>query len=228
MIQEAHESYKIKNYTKAFELYSQLAESGNADAQTSLAFMYQTAQACEKNEAKALALYTKAAKEKQPYALFNLAILYANGMGGVTLDKFKAHNLHMQAAKEKVPPAMYEVALMLERGHGCTQNYKEAAFWYEKGANYGHLGSFNNLGALYKEGKGVTQDNARTYVCFSHAAQGGLAEGLYNLGMLYDQGIGCAKNQEEALDLCRKAAYKGHSKAKKIISNLQQSGKIVF
>lgn len=228
MIQEAHTAYNAKDYTKAFKLYSQLAESGNADAQTSLAFMYQKAQGCEVNEPLIVELYTKAADAKQPYALFNLAILYANGIGGVEHNQFKAHELHMQAAVKEVPPAMYEVALMLERGLGCVQNYSEAAFWYEEGAKRGHLESFNNLGALYKEGHGVPQDNARTFVCFSRAAKGGLAEGLYNLGMLYDQGIGCAQDHEEALNLCRKAAYKGHKKAKDIIAGLQQSGKIVF
>jgi len=228
MIEEAHKAYTAKDYTEAFSLYTELAESGNSDAQTSLAFMYQKAQGCELNHSKALELYTAASQKLQPYALFNLAILYTNGIGGVTQDKFKAHELHMLAAQNKVPPAMYEVGLMLERGIGCTQDYKEAAFWYEQGAKYGHAGSFNNLGALYKDGNGVPQDNGRTFFCFSRAAEAELAEGLYNLGMLYDQGIGCEKSQEKALDLCRKAAYQGHQKAKKIINDLQQTGKIVF
>ena len=228
MIQEAHTAYNAKDYEKAFTLYTQLANSGNADAQTSLAFMYQKEQGCEKNEAKALELYEKAVESNQPFAFFNLAILYANGVGGVEHDQFKAYDLHMEAATREVPPAMYEVALMLERGLGCPQNYSEAAFWYEEGAKRGHLESFNNLGALYKEGHGVPQDNARTFVCFTRAANGGLAQGLYNLGMLYDQGIGCAQDHDKALDLCRKAAYKGHEKAKKIIQDLQENGKIVF
>ena len=228
MIQQAHDAYNAGNFTTAYELYTQLAEQGNADAQTSLAFMHQKEQGCTQDEAKVLELYTKAAEAKQPYALFNLAILYANGVGGVQHDQFKAHDLHMEAATREVPPAMYEVALMLERGLGCMQNYSEAAFWYEEGAKRGHLESFNNLGALYKEGHGVPKDEARTFICFSRAAEGGLAEGLYNLGMLYDQGVGCDQDHDKALDLCRKAAYKGHEKAKGIIKGLQEDGKIVF
>ena len=134
----------------------------------------------------------------------------------------------MQAATREVPPAMYEVALMLERGLGCIQNYSEAAFWYEEGAKRGHLECFNNLGVLYKEGHGVVKDEAKTFICFSRAADGGLAEGLYNLGLLYDQGVGCDEDHDKALDLCRKAAYKGHQKAKDIIQGLQEDGKIVF
>ncbi|MCK4974944.1 MAG: sel1 repeat family protein [Sulfurimonas sp.] len=228
MIKKAHEAYNKQDFKTAFEMYTKLADEGNADAQTSLAFMYQKAQGCEKNDAKALELYEKAVEAKQPYALFNLAILYMNGLGGVQTDQFKAHELHMEAATREVPPAMYEVALMLERGLGCLQNYSEAAFWYEEGAKRGHLESFNNLGVLYKDGHGVESDRDRCFLCFSRAADGGLAEGLYNLGQLYDQGYGCEEDHDKALDLCRKAAYKGHKKAKEIIKGLQEDGKIVF
>ena len=113
MIQQAHDAYNKQDFTKAFELYTQLAQDGNADAQTSLGFMYQNSQGCEKNDAKAVELYTLGAEAKQPYALFNLAILYMNGLCGLQSDQFKAHELHMEAATREVPPAMYEVALML-------------------------------------------------------------------------------------------------------------------
>lgn len=228
MIQTAHDAYNAGDFKTAFELYEKLSNEGNADAQTSLAFMLQNAQGCEADEAKALELYTKAAEKDQPYALFNLGVLYANGLGGAEHDLFKAHELYMQAAIREVPQAMYEAALMLERGLGCTANFSEAAFWYEEGAKRGHLECFNNLGVLYKEGHGVIQDDARCFICFSRAAEGGLAEGLYNLGLLYDQGIGCEMDNDKALEYCRQAAYKGHAKAKEIIKGLQEEGKIVF
>jgi len=228
MIKEAHVAYNAKDYEKAYKLYSELADQGNVDAMTSLGYMHQMGQGCAVDEAKTLELYTKAAEAKQPYALFNLAILYENGVGGVEHDMFKAHELHMQAATREVPPAMYEVALMLERGLGCVQNYSEAAFWYEEAAKRGHAAAFNNLGVLYKDGLGVERDEKRSFICFSRAAEAELAEGLFNLGLLYDQGVGCEEDHDKALDLCRKAAYKGHEKAKKIIRDLQEDGKIVF
>jgi len=228
MIQKANEAYNAKDYETAFKLFTKLAKQGNADAQTSLGYMYQMGQGCEKDEAKTVELYSKGAEAKQPYALYNLAILYENGIGGVEHDQFKAYELHLEASTLGVPPAMYEAALMLERGLGCVQNYSEAAFWYEEAAKRGHLESFNNLGALYKEGHGVVKDDARCFICFKRAADGGLAQGLYNLGLLYDQGVGCEMDNDKALDLCRKAAYAGHPKAKEIIKNLQEDGKIVF
>ncbi|PHS59094.1 MAG: hypothetical protein COB17_00745 [Sulfurimonas sp.] len=228
MIEKANEAYNKKDFTTAFEIYAKLASEGNADAQTSLGYMYQNGQACEIDKQKAFKYYELGAEQKQAYALFNLAILYMNGLDGVEHDQFKAHDLHLQAAEREVPPAMYEVALMLERGLGCVQNYSEAAFWYEEGAKRGHFESFNNLGVLYKDGHGVDTDRDRCFLCFKKAADGGLAEGIYNLGQLYDQGYGCEIDHDKALDLCRKAAYKGHAKAKEIIKGLQEDAKIVF
>jgi len=228
LINKANQAYNAKDYATAYDLYSQLEKEGDATAQTSLAFMYQNAQGCEKNEKAALELYTLAAEAKQPYALFNLAILYENGVGGVEHDQFKAHELHMLAAEREVPPAQYEVALMLERGLGCVQNYSEAAFWYEEAAKRGHIQAFNNLGVLYKDGLGVSTDEKRAFICFVRASEGGLAQGHYNLGLMYDQGVGCEQDNDKALDLCRKAAYAGHEKAKEIIKGLQEDGKIVF
>jgi TPR repeat protein len=228
MIEKAHEAYNKQDFTTALELYTKLAEQDNADAMTSLGYMYQNGQGCEIDEQKALAFYEKGAELKQPYALFNLAIIYMNGLCNVVTDQFKAHNLHMQAAEREVPPAMYEVGLMLERGLGCLQNYSEAAFWYEEAAKRGHAESFNNLGVLYKDGHGVNQDRDRCFLCFSRAADADLAEGLYNLGQLYDHGYGCEMDHDKALDLCRKAAYKGHAKAKEIIKKMQEDGQIVF
>jgi TPR repeat protein len=228
MIQKAHDAYNTGNFKTALEIYSELAHEGNADAQTSLGYMYQNGQGCERDDQKVVELYTKAAEAFQPYALYNLAILYENGFCGVECDQFKAYELHMEAAVREIPQAMYEVALMLEHGIGCLQNYSEAAFWYEEGAKRGNLECFNNLGVLYKEGHGVEQSDAKCFICFSRAAEGELAEGLYNLGLLYDQGIGCETNNDTALDYCRKAAYKGHLKAKEIIKGLQEDGKIVF
>ena len=116
---------------------------------------------------------------------------------------------------------------MLERGLGCIQNYSKAAFWYEEAAKRGHIQAFNNLGVLYKDGLGVKQDDNRCFICFVRASEGGLTQGHYNLGLLYDQGVGCEQDNDKALDLCRKAAYAGHEKAKEIIKALQEDTAMV-
>ncbi len=227
-IEEAHAAYNAGAYEEAFQRYAALAKEGDPDAQTSLAYMYQMGQGCRRDEAKALSLYQKAIEHKQPYALFNLAIWYANGKGGVERNPFKAFELFLQAAIAGIPQAQYETAVMLERGLGCTQDYAEAAHWYEEAAKRGHAEAFNNLGVLYKEGTGVAQDYGRAFICFSRAAEQNLATAQFNLGYLYDHGLGVEMDHEKALELCRKAAFQGHPKAKEVIRKLQEEGKIAF
>lgn len=228
MIQEAHKAYNEKDYPKALKLYTTLAEEGNADAQTSLAYMYQMGQGVPKDDLKAFMLYEKAVAQKQPYALYNMALLYAGGLGGVVQNPVYAHQLFLEAATLGVAEAQYSVALEFERGISCVQNYSEAAFWYEEAAKRGHVEAFNNLGVCYKEGIGVEQNYQRAFVCFSRASEKGLAVAQYNLGQLYDGGLGVEEDHDKALELCRKAAYGGHQKAKDIIAKLQQEGKITF
>ena len=227
-IQDAHKLYNEQKYEEAFVAYEKLAHEGNADAQTSLGYMYQTGQAVPKNEAKAIEWYEKAIEQEQPYALFNMALMYANSSELIEQDIEKAHELFLRAAVAGVDLAQYEVALMFEQGAGCTQNYSEAAFWYEEAAKRGHMEAFNNLGVLYKEGRGVHQNFQRAFVCFSRAAEKGLPAAQYNLGLLYDRGEGVEEDHEKALEWCRKAAFQGHAKAKQIIAGLQEQGKIVF
>jgi TPR repeat protein len=228
MLQEAHKAYNEKDYAKALELYTILADKGDADAQTSLAYMYQMGHGVERDDLKAFTLYERAIEKKQPYALFNMALLYDGGLGGVVKNPIQAHALFLEAAIGGVPEAQYQVALQFERGLTCAQNASEAAFWYEEAAKRGHAEAFNNLGVLYKEGVGVEQNYHRAFVCFSRASEKGLAVAQYNLGQLYDAGLGVEVDHDKALELCRKAAYGGHQKAKDIISKLQQDGKITF
>lgn len=166
MIQEAHNTYNGKDYAKAFELYTKLSSLNNEEAQTSLAYMYQNAQGCERDMDKAIALYWAAAEKKQPYALYNLALFYANGQHGVPFDQYKAHELFLESAVREAVPAMYEVGVMFEKGLGCICSFSEAAFWYEEAAKRGHPEAFNNLGVLYKDGHGVSQDEKRAFICF--------------------------------------------------------------
>lgn len=82
MIKQAHEAYNSKDFSSGTLNNAQLSNEDNADAMTSLGYMYQNAQGCEKDEAKALQLYERAAELKQPYALYNLGVLYTERAGG--------------------------------------------------------------------------------------------------------------------------------------------------
>ena len=52
MIKKAHDAYNSQDFKTAIELYTQLCDEGDADAMTSLGYMYQNAQGCQKDDAK--------------------------------------------------------------------------------------------------------------------------------------------------------------------------------
>ena len=66
-----------------------------------------------------------------------------------------------------------------------ARDYTQAAEWYRKAAQQGHLAAQVNLGTLYLKGLGVHLDYAQAYLWFSLAARAGSRPaqiGLSDLG----------------------------------------------
>ena len=58
-----------------------LAGQGNAVAQFSLGFMYDTGQGVTQDDSEAVTWYRKAAAQGHANAQYNIGVLYANGRG---------------------------------------------------------------------------------------------------------------------------------------------------
>jgi uncharacterized protein len=80
----------------ALVVWQQAAESGDAEAQTNVAEIYERGSGGAPNYEAAVLWYRKAADQKYARALFNLGTLYEQGLG-VEQDKLKALNLYRQA-----------------------------------------------------------------------------------------------------------------------------------
>ena len=83
---------------------------------------------------------------------------------------------------------------MYDNGQGVTQDYKQAAYWYEKAATQGLAKAQYNLGYLYANGQGVTQDYKQAVNWYEKSATQGVADAQDNLGLMYDKGQGVTKN----------------------------------
>ena len=59
---------------------------------------------------------------------------------------------------------------MIAKGRGVDKNFIEAAKWYRKAAEQGHVKSQNNLGIMYEEGEGVPQDYTQSVYWYRNAA----------------------------------------------------------
>ena len=101
-------------------------------------------------------------------------------------------------AKQGDVEAQYKLGLMYYTGAYVTQNYKQAAYWFEKAATLGVAKAQYNLGLMYDNGQGVTQDYKQAVYWFEKAATQGLAKAQYNLGLMYSNGQGVTQNYKQA------------------------------
>jgi len=77
--------------------------------------------------------------------------------------------------------------------HMLSKEWKEAASYYEKAAELGHMGAQYALGEFYSEGKGVNKNGNKAVYWYKRAAGQGHSDAQYNLAVLYQRGeiIGC-------------------------------------
>src|SRR2546427_8653224 len=98
-----------------------------------------------------------------------------------------------------------------EKGLGVTQDYKKAAYWYQKAAKHSDVLGQRNLGSLYYRGLGVPQDSAQAEHWLRKAAEQGYDDAQYLLGGLYLRGV--HKDFAQMHDWLRKTFEEGSNNA---------------
>ena len=109
--------------------------------------------------------------------------------------------------------------------NGVSKDYAEAAKWYRKAAEQGHLDAQTNLGFCYANGKGVAKDEIEAVKWYRKAAEQGHSVAQYNLGNSYYFGRGVAKDINEAVKWYQKAAEQGHLEAQNNMGFCYANGK---
>ena len=103
--------YNEQNFTKAFELYEQLAKQGNIDAQFYLGLMYYNGQGVKQDFSYAVYWYEESAIQGHAEAQFNLGVMYDCGLG-VKQDYKKARELYEESAKQGNSEAQFILGVM--------------------------------------------------------------------------------------------------------------------
>ncbi len=86
---EGYKAYQRGDYETALRIYRELAEQGNASAQTYLGFMYDTGLGVPQDYEVAVRWYHKAANQGLALAQSNLGVMYYKGLS-VTQDYAEA------------------------------------------------------------------------------------------------------------------------------------------
>ena len=102
-------------------------------------------------------------------------------------------------------------------GRGGTRRAaaREAAKWFAKAAEKGHLPAQYMLGRLYYDGKGLPRNLRKAARWFARAAGKGHASSQIMLGQMHYSGRGVPKDDKKALEWFRRAAAQGSATAKR-------------
>ena len=125
-------------------------------------------------------------------------------------EPYLAQRLWLAMAQEGVADGAYNLAMLYDSGAGVDHDAVQAAYWYRRAAEAGHLHAQHNLAVAYANGDGVELDFDKALAWWTLAASSGNADSQYNLGIVYATGLhGVAKNLKMAKKWWRMAALKG-------------------
>jgi uncharacterized protein len=163
-----------------------------------------------KDYAQAYRQWKSAAEAGNPEAQFDLAVLYAQGLG-VARDLGTAMRWYGSAAEQGNAQAQFALGQIYSRGWGAPRDTVDAMRWMEMANDPSSDGSPTRWSLI--EGYGAERDDAQAAYWYRKAAEQGHAEAQYNLARLYATGQGVARDQEAALHWMRAAASQGYAPA---------------
>jgi TPR repeat protein len=209
---------------KLFEDTKAKAEKGDAEAQFTVGWDYETGMGVERDKVEAVKWYRKAAEQNNAGAQFNLAHCYADGQG-VAKNEVEAVKWYRKAAEQNLAQAQCNLGACYRDGQGVVKDEVEAVKWLRKAAEQNDARGQANLGICYDYGKGVAMDYVEAVKWYRKAAEQNLAQPQYNLGTCYASGRGVAEDDVEAVKWYRKAAEQNYAEAQFNLGGCYRDGK---
>ena len=165
--------YNQNQYAQALPCFTEVAKTGNDQAETYLGIMYQHGFGTQPDLAAAARWYNKAARQGDQWAYDNLM-----AMGNPKLATGKNYAEYSRALEEGVkngdPAAETATGVMYYYGlGGHKQNYDNARSWFEKAAKKGDATAANYLGRMYYYEIGVEQNSLMAKQYLAQAAKSG-------------------------------------------------------
>lgn len=160
------------------------AGAGDVSAYNSLGDAYYYGRdGAQKNLAKAVANYRKAADAGNAQGQYNLGYCYAHGFG-VAMDSATGLKWLLKASDQGSVNARNEIGANARDGNGVAKDPAVAAKWFRSAADGGSAGGQANLGALYLNGIGVERDLDQARIWLQKAAAQGNAKAKADLALL--------------------------------------------
>jgi len=199
------------------------AEAGNIKAIHQLGREYMNGGKVDKNYARALECFMKAAYQDYAPSQTNIGVMYSNGWG-VTEDQATAFEWYTKSAKQNNAIAQLNIGNCYVYGWGVAENPELAIDWYRKAADQKNGHANRALGWAYRDGVGVEVNPVEAKKYFEVAIDCGLEDATLDLASLYLNGQGVIKDPKIAAELYLKIAYKENHIAQYCIAHQYYSG----
>lgn len=149
--------YKAQNYGKAFALFLQAAENGDAWGMYNVGRAYRDGEGTLQNMEEAFRWIKKAAQKSIVDAMFETGKMCYRGEG-TEQDAVQAFAWCKKAAEEGHVWAMNWTADFYRQGEGVMEDKVEAFKWHDKASDEGNVPSALDLAFMYANGEGCTRD----------------------------------------------------------------------
>ena len=132
------------------------AAKGEADAISTLGWMYETGNGVATDSRKAASLYRTAITQGDAFGEWRMGVMIDKGQAPGS--KGQALAFFRQAAAQKSAGATASLGVMYATGRGVTRDYESAMRYYQAAGRMGSAHGIEGIGVLYANGQGVERD----------------------------------------------------------------------
>ena len=201
-----------------------LAEAGDAEAQTELGERYEDGRGVALDYAAAVSWFRRAAEQGYAAGQAALGFMYDTGRGVVQNDE-AAFQWYRSSAAQGNARGQHNLGGMYRDGRGVERNDREAVRWYRRSAEQGFPHGQNNLGWMYATGRGIQTDDAQAVRWYRRSAEQGHALGQNNVGVMYRDGRGVSQDYGEAVRWFRRSAEQGNARGQNNLGFMYSRGR---
>lgn len=195
------------NVDRAFRLFEEAANAGDAEAQGLEAIAYVTGRGALHNPRIGVDKLRKAAGKGDVRSMIALATAYQTGYGAKRSQHYAKLWLR-KAARTGDAEAMRRLGVIYRQAKSDS-----ALYWLTRAVAAGSADARVDLGYMYDGGIVVPRDTAMAVRHYDAAARAGSARGMYALGAVYAAGIGGKKDPVQAHRWFRRAVCAGSADA---------------
>ncbi len=196
---------------KAVAMVEDLANTGNAAAQTSMGQLYLDgvpAAGIAKDADKARVWFERASAGGDADAAWTLALLMGNQPNLTEAQAKQALALMDQAVKAGHLPALIEYGTRLVSGNGLKQDIPRGLSLLQQAVDKGANQALMALGGLYEAGSGVKKDEKKALEYYDQAIAKNEFAAYNKLGYFHENGLGVPKDEKKALEFYQAGADK--------------------